>query len=192
MPSGLFPGPPPLPPPLSATRPPGHPGRPFRHPGRFCPPLRPPLSATPAASVRHSGRCVPAGRRRWADGPRVTFGPLGLTGGYGADAVLDCVGLQPTVDLATQIIAPDGALRFVGLGGGSFPYAADSLPVPLPWGVDVRRSYGGTRTDQRQVIELAKLGKIAVETRQYALVDGIRAFDDLEAGQVRGRAILVP
>ena len=117
---------------------------------------------------------------------------LEMTAGYGADAVFDFVGVQPTVDLATKIIAPDGALRFVGLGGGSFPYAADSLTQPLPWGVDVRRSYGGTRSDQRQVLDLARLGKVSVETQRYSLEDGLQAFTDLEAGTVSGRAVLVP
>lgn len=117
---------------------------------------------------------------------------LELTDGYGADAVFDFVGVQPTVSLATEVIAPDGALRFVGLGGGSFAYAADSLTTPLPWGVDVRRSYGGTRSDQRQVLDLARLGKITVETKTYSLEDGPQAFADLEAGRVPGRAVLVP
>ncbi|MET0425573.1 MAG: NAD(P)-dependent alcohol dehydrogenase [Actinoplanes sp.] len=117
---------------------------------------------------------------------------LDLTGGYGADAVFDYVGVQPTVDLATKVIAPDGALRFVGLGGGAFPYAADAETVPLPWGVDVRRSYGGTRTDQRQVLDLARLGAISVETKTYSLDDGPQAFADLEAGAVTGRAVIVP
>jgi propanol-preferring alcohol dehydrogenase len=117
---------------------------------------------------------------------------LDLTGGYGADAVFDFVGLQPTVALATQVIAPDGALRLVGLGGGSFSHAADSATTTLPWGVDVRRSFGGTRRDQRAVLDLARAGKLSVEVQRYALDDGQRAFDDLEAGTVRGRAVLVP
>jgi len=117
---------------------------------------------------------------------------LELTDGYGADAVFDFVGVQPTVTLATQVIAPDGVLRFVGLGGGTFPYSADSLTEPLPWGVDVRRSYGGTRSDQRQVLDLARLGSISVETKTYALDDATQAFADLEAGTVPGRAVLVP
>jgi len=117
---------------------------------------------------------------------------LDLTDGYGADAVFDFVGVQPTVDLSTQVVAPDGALRFVGLAGGSFTYAADAATAPLPWGVDVRRSYGGTRTDQRQVLDLARLGAISVETKTYALDDGPQAFADLEAGVVPGRAVLVP
>jgi propanol-preferring alcohol dehydrogenase len=117
---------------------------------------------------------------------------LELTGGYGADSVFDFVGVPATVDLATQVIAPDGALRYVGLGGGSFVYTTDPSSATLPWGVDVRCSYGGTRTDQRQVIELAQLGRISVRTQLYDLKDGLRAFEDLEAGHVPGRAILVP
>jgi propanol-preferring alcohol dehydrogenase len=117
---------------------------------------------------------------------------LELTDGYGADAVFDFVGVQPTVTLATQVIAPDGALRFVGLGGGSFAYGADAMTAALPWGVDVRKSYGGTRRDQRAVLELARAGRLTVETQHYALEDGPKAFADLEAGAVRGRAVLVP
>ncbi|NUR70947.1 MAG: NAD(P)-dependent alcohol dehydrogenase [Hamadaea sp.] len=114
------------------------------------------------------------------------------TGGYGADAVFDFVGVQPTIDLATHTIAPDGALRVVGLGGGSFTYEANGTADPLPWGVDVRRSFGGTRTDQRQVLSLAQQGKISVDVQTYPLADGLKAFADLEAGTVRGRAVLVP
>jgi propanol-preferring alcohol dehydrogenase len=117
---------------------------------------------------------------------------LDATNGYGADAVFDFVGVQPTVDLATKIIAPEGALRFVGLGGGSFTYASDSGTATLPWGVNVQRSYGGTRADQLQVIALAQQGKLEVETVRYPLADFQRAFDDLEAGRVTGRAVLVP
>lgn len=116
---------------------------------------------------------------------------LDLTGGYGAEAVFDFVGVQPTVDLAVASIAPDGAIRFVGLGGGTFPFGADVIPT-LPWGVDVRKSYGGTRQDQREVIALAAAGSIGVDVAPYALEDGVQAFDDLEAGTVKGRAVLVP
>jgi propanol-preferring alcohol dehydrogenase len=125
-------------------------------------------------------------------GPDAAATILDLTEGYGAEAVFDFVGLQHTVDLAIQIIAPDGALRFVGLGGGEFSYTANMFTVPLPWGVEVRRSYGGTRADQRQVLELAELGKVSVNSRLYDLEDGLKAFADLEAGIIPGRAILVP
>jgi propanol-preferring alcohol dehydrogenase len=117
---------------------------------------------------------------------------LDETAAYGADAVFDFVGVQPTVELATKIVAPEGAIRFAGLGGGSFRYTADSNAEMLPWGVNIQRSFGGTRADQLQVIALAQQGKLAVETVTYPLAEFQRAFDDLEANQVTGRAILVP
>jgi propanol-preferring alcohol dehydrogenase len=116
---------------------------------------------------------------------------LEMTNGHGADAVFDFVGVQPSVTLATSVIAPDGALRFAGLGGGSFTYTADALS-PIPWGVDIRRSYGGTRSDQRAVIALVAAGKLSVETQLFPLEEGPRAFAALEAGTVTGRAVLVP
>ncbi len=118
---------------------------------------------------------------------------LELTDGYGADAVFDFVGIQSSVDLGLGVIAPDGAMRYVGLGGGSFTYGA--LPwsdPPIPWGVDFRKSYAGNRADQRAVIELAAAGKLTLETKLYDLEDGPSAFDDLEHGRLLGRAVLVP
>lgn len=117
---------------------------------------------------------------------------LDETGGYGADAVFDFVGVQATVDLAAGMVAPEGALRFPGLGGGTLPFQVNTDAVALPWGVNVQRSFGGTRADQLQVIALAQQGKISVETVTYPLAEFQQAFDDLEANKVTGRAILVP
>jgi propanol-preferring alcohol dehydrogenase len=117
---------------------------------------------------------------------------LDLTGGYGGDAVFDFVGNQDTVDLAAAVIAPDGALRLVGVAGGSFSYPSNGNTSAIPWGVDIRRSYAGTRQDQRMVIDLVRAGRIAVDAKLYALDDGIQAFEDLSKGRTVGRAILVP
>lgn len=117
---------------------------------------------------------------------------LDATQGYGVDVVLDFVGVQQTVDLARRIVAPEGAIQLVGLGGGSFPFAAGIDGETLPWGVRVQRSYGGTRIDQLQVIALARQGKIEVHTVRYPLSDARKAFDDLAHGRVSGRAVLIP
>lgn len=117
---------------------------------------------------------------------------LAETGGYGADVVLDCVGVQPTIDLAVDCIAPEGLIRFVGLGGGTFAYGSGAAARPLPWGVNIQRSYGGTHADQLQVIALAQQGRLRVVATTYPLEQFQQAFDDLEAGRVAGRAILVP
>ncbi|WP_025133433.1 alcohol dehydrogenase catalytic domain-containing protein [Leucobacter sp. PH1c] len=115
---------------------------------------------------------------------------LAETGGIGADVVFDFVGVQPTVDLALAVVRGGGAIRFVGLGGGSFTYTAGTSS--LPWGVNIERAYGGTRSDMRQVVALAEAGKIGVEVVRYALDDAVQAFDDLHHGRVPGRAVLVP
>ncbi|MFT4232074.1 MAG: alcohol dehydrogenase catalytic domain-containing protein [Leucobacter sp.] len=116
---------------------------------------------------------------------------LAETGGRGADVVLDYVGVQPTVDLSLKVIAQGGAIRFVGLGGGNFPYAAGIDPS-IPWGVNVERPYGGNRSDLNEALALARNGKIHVEVTHYALDDAVQAFHDLEGGKIQGRIVLVP
>lgn len=113
------------------------------------------------------------------------------TGGYGADVVLDFVGVQPTIDLAAATVAPEGKIRLVGLGGGTLPFSPGNS-VALPWGVEVQSSYGGTRSDLLQVLALAREGRLHVESTKYALSDFQRAFDDLAAGRVAARAVLIP
>ncbi|MGB3604552.1 MAG: NAD(P)-dependent alcohol dehydrogenase [Gordonia sp. (in: high G+C Gram-positive bacteria)] len=117
---------------------------------------------------------------------------LAESDGYGADAVFDFVGVQQTVDLARGVVAPEGALRLVGLGGGKIDLGAEANTGVIPWGVDIRKSYGGTRADLIEVIALAAQGKLTVEHTLYPLADFQRAFDDLEAGAIAGRAILTP
>lgn len=115
---------------------------------------------------------------------------LELTNGVGADVVFDFVGVQPTVDTALSVVRNGGAIRFVGLGGGSFNYIAGNSK--LPWGVNIERAYGGTRAEMRQALGLAQAGKISVEVKQYSLDDALQAFDDLHNGRIQGRAVLVP
>lgn len=114
-----------------------------------------------------------------------------MTGGIGADVVLDFVGVQPTVDIATAAIRNGGAIRFVGLGRGEFPYIAGDTKV-LPWNVNIELPYTGTLTDLRQVVALARQDKLRVEVEQYSLDDAVTAFDDLANGRIQGRAVLVP
>lgn len=113
-----------------------------------------------------------------------------MTGGIGADVVLDFVGVQPTVDIATQVIRNGGAIRFVGLGRGEFPYIAGDTKV-LPWNVNIELPYTGTLSDLRQVVALAAQDKLHVEVERYSLDDAVTAFEDLANGRIQGRAVLV-
>jgi propanol-preferring alcohol dehydrogenase len=117
---------------------------------------------------------------------------LELTRGYGADVVFDFTGVQPTLDLAAATVAPTGAIRIVGLGGGALTYPAGGDPFSLPWGVSVTRAYGGTRRDLDEVVALARDGRLHVEVERHPLDDGVAVFERLERGEVAGRAVLIP
>lgn len=115
-----------------------------------------------------------------------------LTGGYGADAVFEIVGVQATVDLAAQVIAPDGVLLLLGVGDGALDFNPMTLGGRLPWGVEAKRPYGGTRHDLRQAIDLMRAGRLETDVTRYPLDRATDAFADLDHGRVTGRAVLVP
>lgn len=114
------------------------------------------------------------------------------THGHGADVVFDFVGLPATIDLGRAVIASGGALRIIGLGGGSFTFTADASGEELPWGVSVQRSNGGSHQDQLETIALAQQHKLTVETTTYPLTHYQQAFHDLQQGTLPGRAVLIP
>jgi propanol-preferring alcohol dehydrogenase len=129
--------------------------------------------------------------RNDGDNSAVAAAILEHTEGYGADVVFDFVGSDSTVELATRTVAPEGMIQFIGLDGGRFTFIADVSGEALPWGVTVQRPYGGTRDDLSQVVALAQAGRLNMEIRRYPLEEFRAAFDDLEAGRVAGRAVLV-
>jgi propanol-preferring alcohol dehydrogenase len=51
-----------------------------------------------------------------------------LTGGRGADAVFNFVGIQATADLAAKLVGPWSDIIMVGLGPGAIPVSVDTLP----------------------------------------------------------------
>ena len=50
----------------------------------------------------------------------------------------------------------------------------------------------GTYNDLAELMALAQAGKVTLHTRTYPLGAAVEALADLDAGRVRGRAILVP
>ncbi|MEV0708864.1 NAD(P)-dependent alcohol dehydrogenase [Nocardia aurea] len=118
---------------------------------------------------------------------------LDRTDGRGADAVFDFVGIDTTARLAVEAVAPNGAYRMIGLGGGAPEITAAPSGGPgWPWGASVRKSYGGTRSDLINSVELAASGKLRVEVERFDLADGREALDRLDRGLIQGRAVLVP
>ena len=50
----------------------------------------------------------------------------------------------------------------------------------------------GSYNDLQELMTLAAQGRVTLHTTTYPLEDFQQALDDLDAGRVRGRAILVP
>jgi alcohol dehydrogenase, propanol-preferring len=126
-------------------------------------------------------------------GPESARQILDLTGGRGADAVFDFVGIDATARMSVESVAPNGAYRMVGLGGGVPGVTAEPAGGPgWPWGASVRKSYGGTRRDLVDSIALAQAGLLTVAVERFDLDEGRAALDRLDAGTIRGRAVLVP
>lgn len=118
---------------------------------------------------------------------------LRLTGGRGAEAVFDFVGVDATAQLAVRTVAPGGAYRMVGLGGGVPGIAADgALGDGWPWGASVKKSYAGTRNDLVESLALAAAGAIHAEVETFPLAEGPKVFARLERGEILGRAVLIP
>ncbi|MEJ5946518.1 NAD(P)-dependent alcohol dehydrogenase [Pseudokineococcus basanitobsidens] len=113
-----------------------------------------------------------------------------LTGGRGADVVLDFVGLQATLDLAPQLVRVGGDLTVVGIGPG-----APSMAVGfgrVPYEVSVLVPYWGYRQELLEVVELAQRGQVAVETETFTLDEAPTAYQRLHEGTLTGRGVVVP
>lgn len=111
-----------------------------------------------------------------------------LTGGKGADAVFDFTGIQPTLDIARQVVAVDGDIQIVGIGGGLLPTGFFSTP----FGASVRAPYWGSRSELIEVLDLARSGDVGVHVERFTLDTAVEAYTKLHDGQVRGRAVVVP
>jgi NAD+-dependent secondary alcohol dehydrogenase Adh1 len=110
-----------------------------------------------------------------------------LTGG-GATVVLDFVAEQGAEMDGWHMTGPGGSLFVIGYGG--------ELRIPtLDFVAGEKNVIGnivGTYGDLAELMVLAEAGKVTLHTEQYPLDRAVDALHDLDAGKVRGRAILVP
>lgn len=111
-----------------------------------------------------------------------------LTGGRGADVVIDFVGAAPTMQLARSVARVMGDVTIVGIGGGQVPLSFFSQPYE----VSVATTYWGSRPELVELLALAAGGQVGTERTVYPLDDAARAYRDLRDGRVTGRAVVVP
>jgi len=111
-----------------------------------------------------------------------------LTNGKGGDVVFDFVAEQGAENDAWAMTAPAGSMFVLGYGG--------KVEIPtLDFVGGEKNIIGnivGTYNDLAELMVLAQAGKVTLHTKQYPLDSALDALHDLDAGRVRGRAILVP
>ncbi|WP_158890796.1 NAD(P)-dependent alcohol dehydrogenase [Amycolatopsis anabasis] len=111
-----------------------------------------------------------------------------FTSGRGVDLALDFVGSDETIATAAKSARPLGDVTIVGIAGGSFPVSFTSLPPE----VSVQTTYWGTRAELVELFDLAARGLLTPEIEVFDLDDALTAYRRLEAGDVRGRAVIAP
>jgi len=111
-----------------------------------------------------------------------------IAGNRGAALVLDCVGLQPTIDLGAKLLRRNSVWTIVGLGGGHHDFHHGSTP----YGTSMSIPYWGSRVELMEVIAMARDGRIHAETTEFPLDQAVEVYGKLKKGQITGRAVLVP
>lgn len=110
------------------------------------------------------------------------------TGGRGADVVLDFVGSDSTLALGAECARMVGDLTIVGIAGGSLRLSFFSVPYEL----SVQTTYWGSRPELVEVLELGARGLLRPELTRFRLDQALHAYRQMEAGKLRGRAVIVP
>ena len=111
-----------------------------------------------------------------------------ITGGAGAEAVIDFVGEEASIAQALGMVRAGGTLFVVGYGG---TLTVPALQLVLTQ-ISVVGSAVGTHDDLRELVALAATGVINVRTHTYPLEAFADALGDLEHGRMHGRGMLVP
>ena len=111
---------------------------------------------------------------------------MDLSGGRGADVIIDLVGTNSTLALAAAVSRPHGRIVLVGLEGGSLEVGWGKLATTCEFAI----SLGSTLSDLREVCQLAADGRLAIDYEAFALNDVETAFDRLRDGSLNGRAVI--
>jgi NAD+-dependent secondary alcohol dehydrogenase Adh1 len=122
-----------------------------------------------------------------ADGDHVEA-VLGLTGGNGAEQVIDFVGEGGSTAEGIRMTRRAGDYHVVGYGEDVVVPTIDLISAEK----NVIGNLVGSYNDLCDLMALAARGAVTLHTQKYALDDFQSAISDLDAGRVRGRAILVP
>ncbi len=111
-----------------------------------------------------------------------------LTGGNGAEAVIDFVGEGGAIEDGVASLRRNGNYYVIGYGGTLSVPTIDIISTEINFIGNLVGSYN----DLAELMVLAARGQVTLHTATYPLNRYADALSDLDQGKVRGRAILVP
>ncbi len=111
-----------------------------------------------------------------------------LTGGHGAEAVIDFVGEGDAVANGLAATRNDGFYYIVGYGGKVEIPTLDMIASEKT----IVGNLVGTYAELVELMALADSGRVNLRTKEYRLSEANQALLDLHHGKVHGRAVLIP
>ena len=147
---------------------------------------QPPIVADIDAQKRAAALAAGAAAAYAPSDPQARRAIMAATGGV--LAACDFVGSDRSLQFATGVLARGGKVVVTGLLGGTFSMAAAMFAIKA---MTIEGTLTGTLAQARELIELARAGKIApITTRERSFREAQAALDDLRAGRVVGRTVL--
>jgi len=113
---------------------------------------------------------------------------LDLTDGNGAEVVIDFVGERGAEHDGVAMLRRAGSYFVIGYGGAINVPTIDIISTEI----NFVGNLVGTFNDLDELMTLAAQGQVKLHTQTYPLDAVNDAMDDLDAGRLRGRGILVP
>jgi len=111
-----------------------------------------------------------------------------LTGGLGANLVVDFVGSADTIQTGVKSVRMQGHHTIVGTALGLFPWKYFDVPYACP----LTTTYWGSLPELMEVVALAESGKIKSHATFHSLADFKEVYAAMRAGRLEGRAVFTP
>lgn len=116
--------------------------------------------------------------------------PLAIKDAVGEVAVaVDFVGVDETLQSCGNVLGTGGQLFIVGIGGGTYELSFNPL---MGSEIGAANVYWGSINQLRDVLELARAGRLDVAAEPVGFDDLADTYDRLHEGEVERRAVLVP
>jgi propanol-preferring alcohol dehydrogenase len=112
-----------------------------------------------------------------------------MTGGHGVQAVLDFVGTDETIAFGLSLAAWMSSFALIGAGNGTI---TTPLFHSLPRDGELFCFQGGTLAETREVLDLARSGVLRLDVEIFPFSQTAKAYEQMYAGQLRGRAVVCP